>query len=1013
MKTNRRKFLQASAIGLTGAQAAHQANAAGPFDPPEGGLTADWFDKGKQHFVPTWAFTNELFSPPTPRPKSEETWKMLASDAKSDPFGDGLEVGKVLHGIAAEWNGDLIGGNGGKDSAWEAMRERLRPDVAADDFDSQELGNWAKFGDQAEGGLVRCYHIELKEALHKLREDAAHPALLYTYEGMTPGPTFKFRHGMPCVVRFSNRLQTEASIHHHGGHTPSHSDGFPNFYVLQGEKRDYLYPNILPIRLNESGKTELDIAEGQSTTWYHDHALDATAYNVAKGLAGFLLWYDDLELGLIEKGVLPGLRGISNSEITISPSEFTTWFESWKALAQAPTESANVAEWRQLLAKAEIDPNDPLPDSDEEKRKLAWKIDASAKAEGTDLYHTGADGGPGVGTPYFNPYELPIVLQDRVIDQNTGQIVYDNDGHNGYIGNTQLVNGVAWPVKQVKSRKYRFRILDGSNARIYRLRFLDEDTLNLRPNDEGFLEPAEIDAQTMEERSVEFLRIGKDSWLWPTPQKRKSALINMANRADLVVDFKACFDAAERAGRLRTIEGKRYAVYYLVNTMPQFDGRGPKGKLAEDAGDPTVFPLPFNLNRANPVVGAMADAGVIPGTFFGNTPLGQASELEQPIALMKFLIEEDKGEGPDATIDESSILRPRHSIKDEEVEAVREFVFERGKGAWMVNGHFYDPTVANATPVNGIKGLDFQMPGQADRKPSLGYAEEWILRNGGGGWWHPIHIHLEGHQLIGYEKDFEADALIDGDGLLGAQGQPAMAALPGWEDLVGKFGLDTLKAGGDTRVIERVLTKPKIEDLREEFVEQAPALPVIFQSPHPGISLFKELRIGPTITKAIADAPTNLRPRINAILNALDELRLQWAGEMIGNHDTQALGPNTVARIRMRFRSFTGPVVFHCHNVEHEDMRMMFNLEPMMATNADGTATNPNTHDPNISPAARTHGQDVTDLKTNPNAVGELPWETHDGLPHWAQKPIPGTSVEETGDPLIKPRNNHKPKPKP
>jgi hypothetical protein len=30
----------------------------------------------------------------------------------------------------------------------------------------------------------------------------------------------------------------------------------------------------------------------------------------------------------------------------------------------------------------------------------------------------------------------------------------------------------------------------------------------------------------------------------------------------------------------------------------------------------------------------------------------------------------------------------------------------------------------------------------------------------------------------------------------------------------------------------------------------------------------------------------------------------------------------------MKFRTFKGPFVFHCHNLEHEDMRMMFVFDP-------------------------------------------------------------------------------------
>lgn len=32
--------------------------------------------------------------------------------------------------------------------------------------------------------------------------------------------------------------------------------------------------------------------------------------------------------------------------------------------------------------------------------------------------------------------------------------------------------------------------------------------------------------------------------------------------------------------------------------------------------------------------------------------------------------------------------------------------------------------------------------------PTLVTMEKWILRNDSGAWWHPIHIHLESHQII-------------------------------------------------------------------------------------------------------------------------------------------------------------------------------------------------------------------------------------------------------------------------
>jgi spore coat protein A len=42
-----------------------------------------------------------------------------------------------------------------------------------------------------------------------------------------------------------------------------------------------------------------------------------------------------------------------------------------------------------------------------------------------------------------------------------------------------------------------------------------------------------------------------------------------------------------------------------------------------------------------------------------------------------------------------------------------------------------------------------------------------------------------------------------------------------------------------------------------------------------------------------------------------------------GEKDTIAIAHGDTATVRLQFIDFTGPYVFHCHNIEHEDMRMM------------------------------------------------------------------------------------------
>jgi spore coat protein A len=46
-----------------------------------------------------------------------------------------------------------------------------------------------------------------------------------------------------------------------------------------------------------------------------------------------------------------------------------------------------------------------------------------------------------------------------------------------------------------------------------------------------------------------------------------------------------------------------------------------------------------------------------------------------------------------------------------------------------------------------------------------------------------------------------------------------------------------------------------------------------------------------------------------------------------GCKDTVGLLPDEEVRLAVRFEGFRGKYVFHCHNLEHEDMVMMANFE--------------------------------------------------------------------------------------
>ena len=150
-----------------------------------------------------------------------------------------------------------------------------------------------------------------------------------TLSASFPGPTFIARmgsnpadlspFGTPYVVRHHNALPVELSLHQHGSHAPAHSDGYPDFYVLQGKARDYFYPNVGPRSGATPGNPGFDSPQEflGTTLWYHDHAMDVTGFNVNRGLAGYYYGVDTLEQERFEQGVLPRLMaadGTLNAE---------------------------------------------------------------------------------------------------------------------------------------------------------------------------------------------------------------------------------------------------------------------------------------------------------------------------------------------------------------------------------------------------------------------------------------------------------------------------------------------------------------------------------------------------------------------------------------------------------------------------------------------------------------------------------------------------------------------------
>lgn len=111
-------------------------------------------------------------------------------------------------------------------------------------------------------------------------------------------------------------------------------------------------------------------------------------------------------------------------------------------------------------------------------------------------------------------HDLPLMFQDRHFDDDHALIHSVDTGtiFKGFLGNTLCVNGVFTPYCQVAARKYRLRLVNGSNSRNLRLAFADKRAL---------------------------VQIASDGHFLPAPIAMSSIELAPAERADVIVDFSS------------------------------------------------------------------------------------------------------------------------------------------------------------------------------------------------------------------------------------------------------------------------------------------------------------------------------------------------------------------------------------------------------------------------------------------------------------------------------------------
>src|SRR5437588_2356619 len=282
------------------------------------------------------------------------------------------------------------------------------------------------------------------------------------------------------------------------------------------------------------------------------------------------------------------------------------------------------------------------------------------------------------------PFDIPLVIQDRAFDPS-GQLAYNPFSARGFLGDTFMVNGAIQPTARVAPRKYRFRILNGSNARFYQLALFTNAGV-----------------------PIPFHIVGSDGGLFKTAVQADSGgfMIAPAERVEVIVDFSGLAIGTK---------------VFLNNCMVQTDGRKPAGVVA-NCGTVPQTPGPDGVGSL-----LSFDVAFSWPDHSSFTP-GQTLRSDFPVYNVADALPPVPGAQPGAT---------------------RDWRFERGRGGeWLVNcfnglgALAFDPG-----PTPPFTATNPEKP-RIDATCKVGTTEIWRLINGSGGWAHPVHIHRNQFQIL-------------------------------------------------------------------------------------------------------------------------------------------------------------------------------------------------------------------------------------------------------------------------
>jgi spore coat protein A len=348
------------------------------------------------------------------------------------------------------------------------------------------------------------------------------------------------------------------------------------------------------------------------------------------------------------------------------------------------------------------------------------------------------------------PAPIPLVIQDRMFDKN-GQLYFPagipfnpNPDHPfwvpEFLGDTIAVNGHVWPYLEVQPKRYRFLIINGSNARTYELFLTDQFSKTKGPafwqigTDGGFLDfPVKIDPAA------------------PGNQLQKLRIMP-GERIDLIVDFAGLAPGTQLL--LRNVAKSPYPAGDTVNG--QTLGRIMQFRVIPGGGvDTTYDPASGGALRA-PMVRLVDPAA-------GTLAPGVVAQVKRQLTLNEVLHEGTTVDGVD---------------------------YEGGPEEVLVNNTHWSGKDAggnvrsdfSAITVNGITTGYSELPKE-------GETEVWEIVNTTADA-HPIHLHLVQFQLINRQsydarKFMDAYAQAYGGAVVDGFGPPGDYNVPNADGAVG------------------------------------------------------------------------------------------------------------------------------------------------------------------------------------------------------------------------------------